>query len=125
MICTVIDNHIGKTSARYQNVFEEPEQQLQAASFFLKRKLARTALIEGRTAYQGYPILDASTPADVGGAGERIGIPDSTPNMPYTCVSSRHSQKCVTLLKLMMELIFFSKLLAHLFSDHFFSITLN
>ena len=63
MICTVI---------------EEPEQQLQ-------RKLARTAFIEGSTAYQGYPILDASTPANVGGAEERIGIPDSTPNMPYLC----------------------------------------
>ena len=73
---------------------------------YLKRKFARTALIKGRTAYQGYPVLDASTPADVGGAGERIGIPDSTPNMPYTCVSSRYSRKCVTLLNLMMELIF-------------------
>ena len=37
-----------------------------------------------------------------------------------TCVSSRHSQKCVTLLKLMTELIFFSKVLAHLFLDRFF-----
>ena len=37
-----------------------------------------------------------------------------------TCVSSRHSRKCVTLLKFMTELIFFSKLLEHLFSDHFF-----
>ena len=36
-----------------------------------------------------------------------------------TCVSSRHSRKCVTLLKLMTELIFFSKLLEHLFSDIF------
>ena len=38
----------------------------------------------------------------------------------YTCVSSRHSRKYVTLLKLMTELIFFSKLLENLFSDHFF-----
>ena len=37
-----------------------------------------------------------------------------------TCVSSRHSQKCVTLLKLMTKLIFFSKLLENLFLDHFF-----
>ena len=40
--------------------------------------------------------------------------------LPYTCVSSRHSRKCVTLLKLMTEMIFFSKLLEHPFSDHLF-----
>ena len=38
----------------------------------------------------------------------------------YTCVSSRHSRKCVTLLRLMTEIIFFSKLLEHPFSDHIF-----
>ena len=70
MICTVIDNHIGKTSARFKHVFEETEQQLQAASFFLKRKLARTVILEGRTAVQGYSILDASTLASVRGAGD-------------------------------------------------------
>ena len=37
-----------------------------------------------------------------------------------TCVSSRHSRKCVTLLKLMMELRLFFKLLEHLSLDHFF-----
>ena len=37
----------------------------------------------------------------------------------HTCVSSRHSQKCVTLLKLMKELTFFFKLLEHLFSNQF------
>ena len=37
-----------------------------------------------------------------------------------TCVSSRHSRKYVTLLKLMTELIFFSKLLENLISDSFF-----
>ena len=42
-----------------------------------------------------------------------------------TCVSGRHSRKYVTLLKLMTELIFFSKLLEHLFLDHFFWRTLN
>ena len=38
----------------------------------------------------------------------------------YTCVSSRHSQKCVTLLKLITKLIFFYfKVLEHLFLDIF------
>ena len=37
-----------------------------------------------------------------------------------TCVSSRHSRKCVTLLKLMTEIIFSSKLLEHPFSDYLF-----
>ena len=70
IICTVIDNHIGKTSARNQYGFEEPEQQLQAVSILLKRKLARTVILEGRTAVQGYSILDASTLASVRGAGD-------------------------------------------------------
>ena len=61
MICTVIDN------------------KLQAVSIFLKRKLARTILLEGRTTYHGHSILDASTPASVGGAQERIGILDIIP----------------------------------------------
>ena len=38
----------------------------------------------------------------------------------HTCVSSRHSRKCITLLKLMTELIFFSNFLENLFSDIFF-----
>ena len=37
----------------------------------------------------------------------------------FTCVSSRHSQKCVTFLKLMTELTFKKKDLEHLFSDFF------
>ena len=42
-----------------------------------------------------------------------------------TCVSSRHSRNCVTLLKLMTELTFKKKVLEHLFSDIFFKRTLN
>ena len=33
------------------------------------------------TAYQGHVILEGNTMAVVGGAGGRIGIPDSSPNM--------------------------------------------
>ena len=63
-------------------MFLLPDQQQQSVSIFMKRMSVRTALIEGRTAYQGEKILDASTLASVGGAGERIGIPDSTPYIP-------------------------------------------
>ena len=46
------------------------------------------------------------------------------PAVQDTCVSSRHSRKCVTLLKLMTELTFFLKALEHLFFDVFLR-TLN
>ena len=80
MICTVIDNQIGKTSARMYAILLVPEKNQQAVSIFMKRKSVRTAILEGRTANHGQTILDASTLASVGGAGERIGIPYINPN---------------------------------------------
>ena len=83
MICPVIDQQIGKTSARLSDMFETTLQQHQAVSIFIKRNLVRTALIEGSVADQGANVLDTSTPASAGGAGERIGLPDSNPTMPF------------------------------------------
>ena len=83
MICPVIDQKVGKRSARVSDMFETTLQQQRAVSTFIKRNSVRTALIEGSVAYQGAKVLDTSTPASAGGAGERIGLPDSNPTMPF------------------------------------------
>ena len=71
----VLGNQIDQTSARLNEIFLLPEQQQQSVAIFMKIMSVRTALLEGRMAYQGSTILDTSTQASVGGAGERIGIP--------------------------------------------------
>ena len=74
MTCTIIDKHVGKSKELFSDIFKQVVQQKQAVKTFIARKNIRTALLEGPGAYQGSAILDTSTPAPAGGAGERSGL---------------------------------------------------
>ena len=47
-------------------------------------------------------------------------MPHTVTSVHITCVSSMHSRKSITLLKLMTELMYFLKFLENLFLDTFF-----
>ena len=55
-------------------MFSVPDKQKLAIQTFILRSKLRTALLEGQGAYQGSTILDTSTLALEGGAGERRGL---------------------------------------------------
>ena len=74
MNCEVINTHVGRSTALFNDIFVTVVQQKQAIKTFIKRKNTRSALLEGLGAYQGSTILDTSTPALEGGAGERSGL---------------------------------------------------
>ena len=73
MRCDVINKYTGRTEDTISSVFKTVDQQKPAIQTFIERTKVRAALIEGSGAYQGSKILDTSTPAAAGGAGERIG----------------------------------------------------
>ena len=74
MSCDVLSEHIGIQHELFSDMFSVPDKQKLAIQTFILRSKLRTALLEGQGAYQGSTILDTSTPALEGGAGERIGL---------------------------------------------------
>ena len=74
MKCEVLNTHVGRSPHSFSDIFATLDHQKQAIKTFIKRKNTRVALLEGLGAYQGSSILDTSTPALEGGAGERIGL---------------------------------------------------
>ena len=74
MSCEVLNTHVGRTTDLFRDIFATLDHQKQAIKTFIKRKNTRTTLLVGVGAYQGFSILDTSTPALEGGAGERSGL---------------------------------------------------
>ena len=76
MKCKVINEKLAKNSKlNIDDIFATTEKQKNIVLEFTLRMNTRSSLIQGHRAYQGSQILDISTPAMAGGAGERKGLP--------------------------------------------------
>ena len=76
MNCSIISQKIGRiSSVNIDGIFAtEMEQKILVSEFMLGKDIRTYLIEENRGAYQGYQILDTSTPAKEGGAGDRGGL---------------------------------------------------
>ena len=74
MSCDILDQILGSTQFKINDISNNcAELQKEAVKIFTLRKNKRAEILEQHGAYQGQIILDTSTPAVAGGAGEEEG----------------------------------------------------